>query len=163
MDDKGTDNTTAFVIAGDIGGTNSRLSLYKAEENATALVWIEYLNKSFLDIHQSEAFPKILNVFLDVCKEQLAEVGIDFSNPTITACFACAGPVKNNKCEFSNNSFVVDGQAIENALNIHVRINLVFNFPLLFCFPLYLRFLSTILLYLLQSIIHLHIVGHSYQ
>lgn len=128
MDDKGTDNTTAYVIAGDIGGTNSRLRLYKAEENATELVGIDYLNKSFLDSHQSEAFPVILNVFLDACKKQLAEVGIDFSNPTISACFACAGPVKNNKCEFSNNSFVVDGQAIEKALNIHVRIDLIFYF-----------------------------------
>jgi len=114
------DSATAYVIAGDIGGTNSRIRLFKAEDNAPVLVGVDYLNETYLEDYQSEAFPKILLLFMDACKDELAKMGIDFTNPTITACFACAGPVKNNKCEFSNNIFVVDGQAIQEAFKIHV-------------------------------------------
>jgi glucokinase len=137
------DSATAYVIAGDIGGTNSRIRLFKAEDNAPVLVGVDYLNETYLEDYQSEAFPKILLLFMDACKDELAKMGIDFTNPTITACFACAGPVKNNKCEFSNNIFVVDGQAIQEAFKIHVSL-IPLSFIFFFFFPIHSRFTSKI-------------------
>jgi glucokinase len=65
----------------------------------------------------------ILNDFLETCWAKAKAGGeFDFENPLITACFACAGPVKNNYCVFSNNHFIVDGQAIEVALKMNVSL-----------------------------------------
>jgi glucokinase len=119
--DKGADRT-AYVIAGDIGGTNSRIRLYAAEEKAPVLVGKDYLNEDFIKGHGGEAFYMILNDFLETCRAKAADGELDFDHPSITACFACAGPVKNNYCEFSNNHFIVNGQAIKDALNMNVRL-----------------------------------------
>jgi glucokinase len=113
---------TAYVIAGDIGGTNSRIRLYAAEEKATALVAKEYKNEDFIIRHEGKAFHMILNDFLATCQAKADAGELNFDTTSITACFACAGPVKNNYCEFSNNHFIVNGQAIEDALKMNVRL-----------------------------------------
>jgi glucokinase len=132
----GRSSATHYVIAGDIGGTNSRIRLYEAEENADVLVKKDYKNQDH------ESFKTILLAFMDACADEMGIDSTNFTKLTIAACFACAGPVKNNKCTFSNNSFVVDGNAIEEELKLLLEIHVsLISFSFLFFFPIHPRFI----------------------
>ena len=112
-----------YIIAGDIGGTNSRIALYVASafigsdliepidvhRRVKPTVLKKYLNEEYVKKFGGLAFQKILNDFLT--DANLASHGI---NMIISACFACAGPVKKNSCKFSNNAFTINGDDIQN-------------------------------------------------
>lgn len=106
-----------YLLAGDIGGTNSRLALYRLPPASSpaspptlhhpppssATAWCEYLNEKFTD------FDGVLRAFLS------------FGFPggrdgyRVVASLACAGPVADNAVDFTNangKKFSVCGRAV---------------------------------------------------
>ena len=100
------------VLAGDIGGTNTRLALF--EVGATEPLF-------------ARTYPSAGHSGLDVIAEKfLAEVRTEvegFAGVPSRACFGIAGPVEGNVCRATNLPFVVDGRALSQRLGIpHVKL-----------------------------------------
>lgn len=98
-----------YALAGDIGGTNSRLALYaepdKCEQRDVPVVHTNhYRNLPFVDKYGSSCFGIILEEFMQECLDMDPDFksAKDNDSLVIVACFACAGPIVNNACEFTN-------------------------------------------------------------
>lgn len=108
-------DTSTYLVAGDIGGTNSRLGLYHHPNVAAGedsipnqLCYKEYLNEKYLLEDEDEApeslFERtILHNFLrDYWSEQSLSQGDDaIESVSIVVCLAIAGPVQNNAVQTS--------------------------------------------------------------
>ena len=108
------------VLAGDIGGTNSRLAIYDVP--ASGLRGVKPL---FEHTYPSAAHPS-----LDVIAEQFlaaAARAIAGRAKVDSACFGIAGPIENNICRATNIPWVVDGNALSQRLGI-ARVMLVNDF-----------------------------------
>jgi glucokinase len=86
--------TKTILLVGDIGGTNTRLALYKPGET-TSLFEHTYLNSEYITEGSSTFEEKIFAPFL-------AASNISFADKCIVACFAVAGPVNDN-CVYMTN------------------------------------------------------------
>ena len=89
-----TEASNSILLVGDIGGTNTRLALYKPGKTSS-LFEREYLNSQFIT-DGSKTFEK--EIFVPF----LNDSNISFADKSIVACFAVAGPVKGN-CVFLTN------------------------------------------------------------
>ncbi len=85
-----------LLLAGDIGGTNTRLRLVEFENGSASLQPFSehsYASGKFKDL------AGIVDKFLKKAREEKEQ---DYTQPT-KACFAIAGPVVNNTCEKISN------------------------------------------------------------
>ncbi len=110
-----------YFLAGDIGGTNSRLGLYTSDETIPQqLVYENYLNENVLRLpvvaEDGERLPEeaafeqqILLPFLKFCwtKSSKAESLAPIHDSYIIACLAVAGPVRQNKVQISRRKHLV--------------------------------------------------------
>lgn len=103
------------LLAGDIGGTNARLVLYEAAAGTVAsptdftshrvVAQMYYKNNEF------ESFTEVLCAFT-----ALPEVA---GTPIDAACLATAGPVSNNRINFTNREgWIIDGRSIREEFGI---------------------------------------------
>ena len=109
---------TTWLLTGDIGGTNSRMSLYDASTENEILV-ITYRNQDYLKEKLDGIFEQnIIAPFIKKAFEQQQEKSgntLSLKNLNIVACLAIAGPVSNNSVWMSNlHNIIIDGTAIEN-------------------------------------------------
>ena len=99
-----------YLMVGDIGGTNTRLALYEPG-SSSPVHQKEYLNSTFITDGTKTFETEMFIPFL-------ADAGISFDLKTIIACFAVAGPVKDNCVTMTNLGGVeavkLDGDAIES-------------------------------------------------
>lgn len=109
------------VLAADVGGTNSRLTIYevrKSSVNGNKIV----PNASLFSKHYKNVdfptFDKIIEDFLN-------DAGV--RNPPKTACLAVAGPVNNNAVSLTNLGWIIDGTHLQDAFQI-VKVRLVNDF-----------------------------------
>ena len=133
--------SNTYLLAGDIGGTSSRLSLYDPRHCApsgSADPPAPFHTKTF---RNSEALQHgdgdltfaldVILPFLTECFEQESR-GIS-ERPNIVACFAVAGPVHRNRAQMTNiggdhapdvgapkHILVIDGSVIESATQSHL-------------------------------------------
>lgn len=120
-------NKNSYLLIGDIGGTNTRLALYQPT-SAEALYAKEYQNSQYITTTKDTFEKNIFLPFLNECNDQgkvplLLDTknNASNSNATIVACFAVAGPVKNNRCILTNlgggdgedDPTTLDGSSIE--------------------------------------------------
>ena len=101
----------AYLLVGDIGGTNSRFQLFDTSECTNAhqlashepIVEAEYLNGDFPSpLH-------VLRKFIEKCgRDRQPRYG----------CLAVAGPVQSNRVEMTNRGWVVDGDKIAQELGM---------------------------------------------
>lgn len=109
--------TKVFILAGDIGGTNSRFALFSADAYmSNALFYKEYSSQEAAD-PSIDAYGGFMKLFDLVLTESLASQNLTAADGVVSiiACFACAGPVQQNCCCFTNladGKFKVDGSAI---------------------------------------------------
>jgi glucokinase len=97
-----------MILAGDIGGTNTRLALMRRDEAGQLDFAVEQTFRSTA----YEGLRQIVAEFLDRHGAR-AE----------SACFGVAGPVKNGRCETMNLTWVVDQRELAAALGIdHVAV-----------------------------------------
>ena len=108
------------VLAGDIGGTNSRLAIYDVP--ATGLRGVKPI---FEQTYPSAAHPSLDGIaekFLTAAAGAVgARAGVD------SGCFGIAGPIEHNICRATNLPWVVDGNALAQKLGI-ARVVLVNDF-----------------------------------
>ena len=95
-----------MIIAGDIGGTNSRLAFFDASQTR-----LNPLGMKIYPSRQFQGLPEILALFLQ-------EMNITAE----TACIGIAGPVDNNRCITPNLPWTVDGHSAEKALDCPVTL-----------------------------------------
>jgi len=108
------------VLAGDIGGTNTRLAIYDAPSSD-----VRGLKPLF-----EKTYPSAAHAGLDAIAEQfLAEARGQLGASTAigAACCGIAGPIENNICRATNLPWVVDGNALSSRLAIP-RFQLVNDF-----------------------------------
>jgi glucokinase len=86
-----------MILAGDIGGTNTRLAIFSRKEN-------------LLTVEVEEVFPSREYPNLDTIVNHPLEV--------TQACFGIAGPVKHGRCEATNLPWVVDARLLAAELGL---------------------------------------------
>ncbi len=87
------------ILAGDIGGTKSRLILTKD-------------NKVIL---KQKFYNRYYTTFSEVLKDLLIGNKLKINR----ACFGIAGPIFHNRCEATNLPWVIDGATVSREFNIH--------------------------------------------
>ena len=92
-----------MILAGDIGGTKTVLSLLTRDTTGS-------LNCLQEQTYSSQQFPQ----FDDILKAFLPP-GINIT----TACFGVAGPVVNQRCHTTNLPWLLDGQELKIKLNTY--------------------------------------------
>jgi glucokinase len=108
------------VLAGDIGGTNTRLAIYDVP--AAGL-------RGMVPLFE-HTYPSATAASLDLIADKfLAEAAIRLGAraKTDSACFGIAGPIENNICRATNLPWVVDGTELSQRLGI-ARVTLVNDF-----------------------------------
>lgn len=112
---------TVFLLTGDIGGTNARMSLYKVDRSLSANepLFVKYFrNAEHLPesvLNDDQAFENFIVVpFLRQAWDSLNELG-RLEEAEIIACLATAGLVMNNRVRMTNLGYLlVDGTAIQS-------------------------------------------------
>jgi hypothetical protein len=130
---------TTYIIAGDIGGTNSRFALHRQGEREPLLVHV-YPNELALATTKSYHHAT-LKPFLEKCVAEVEEWSCMADNISskvqVVACLATAGPVNTTKnnvymTNMGKGGQLIDGNAIEECqdglLSIVVRCKLVNDF-----------------------------------
>jgi len=94
--------TAIRVLAGDIGGTNTRLGFFNVIGNQVEIVHSEtYQSQKYASLSA------ILQLFLDKYKIQ-----------TVAACFGIAGPVYNNTVQTTNLPWNIDAEELSKHFSI---------------------------------------------
>jgi glucokinase len=91
-----------MILAGDIGGTNTRLA------------WFELQEKSLIPIVE-ETFSSRDHANLNQIVKKFQE---NYPMPVTQACFGVAGPVKQRRCEATNLPWIVDAQILASELGL---------------------------------------------
>jgi len=91
-----------IILAGDIGGTNTRLALVEPTTEELRIV----AEKTFASREHPSLEATIVE-FLDLHRVELK-----------SACFGIAGPVRNGRCEATNLPWVVDAGAVAGRLRL---------------------------------------------
>jgi len=96
-----------IILSGDIGGTNSNLALTGVKGSA-----IEILTEVIEDSSLVKDFTATTKAALEVLLKETPQ-----AIPQI-CCISAAGPVKDNCCKMTNQSWTISGPEIEKALGI---------------------------------------------
>jgi glucokinase len=91
-----------MILAGDIGGTNSRLAFFDVSKNPLRLI-----SASIFPSREYASLDEIVTKF----------VGSANLQPR-AACFGIAGPVRNGRVEASNLPWVIEAKRLANELNL---------------------------------------------
>jgi glucokinase len=95
---------TAVVLAGDIGGTNCRLALFRGSEK---------LFERIYPSQEQKDFSTVVERFLDEARKPLGPE----ARPQ-RACFGVAGPVENNTSKPTNLPWFIDGPRLAQRLKM---------------------------------------------
>ncbi len=96
------------VLAGDIGGTSTRLALFAVDgERLDPIAQKSFPSRDFSGLEQ------IVRLFLDPVRETCKR-----------ACFGIAGPVRNGRSETTNLPWVIEARLLERNLNLD-RVDLI--------------------------------------
>jgi glucokinase len=87
-----------MILAGDIGGTNTRLALF---ENGKVVVEKRYLSKA------ADSLEKIVGQFLETHQQKIQR-----------ACFGIAGPIRDGACKTTNLPWMVEETTLSRELGI---------------------------------------------
>jgi glucokinase len=91
-----------MILAGDIGGTNTRLALFERQaKTLTPVVEATFASG------EHENLETIVTTFQSTHTQSITQ-----------ACFGVAGPVKHGRCEATNLPWIVDAQVLANGLRL---------------------------------------------
>jgi glucokinase len=91
-----------MILAGDIGGTNTRLAVFELQGSVLAPIWENtFASREHADLET------IVRKFRSTHVQKITQ-----------ACFGVAGPVKYGRCEATNLPWVVDAQILASALGL---------------------------------------------
>eukprot|EP00605_Chrysophyceae_sp_TOSAG23-4_P001616 GSChrysophyteH1.ASY1.ANO1.1776.1 assembled CDS len=107
---------TSYLVAGDVGGTNSRLQLYEAPGKINLICQYQNIDYS--------SFTEVLRGFL-----QQSKLFTQHDNDRVVICvIAVAGPVKNNRVHLTNRDWTIDGSALEKDIPCLTKVVLCNDF-----------------------------------
>lgn len=106
-----------LYVAGDIGGTNSRLQLFDYTDRYEQL-----LSENTYPSKKYNSMVEILNIFIQACYKTNK---IHKSTPIIACTLAVAGPVNHNTVRLTNLNWVINGDEIES--KCHIRKCMIVN------------------------------------
>ena len=93
-----------MILAGDIGGTHTRLAVFTLEgERLTSISEETFPSRSH------SGLTEIVSQYLSTHRRSVS-----------SACFGVAGPIKHNRCEATNLPWVVDAQRLASELHIPI-------------------------------------------
>jgi glucokinase len=99
--------TETYMLAGDVGGTNTRLGLFRPEDS--------YPVFDDIRIFSSAAYPDLESVVEEYLKTRQVRIS--------GACFGIAGPVDKGKCRTTNLPWEVSESDLRNAFSWpHIRL-----------------------------------------
>jgi glucokinase len=107
-----TATTAALILAGDIGGTHSRLAILREDSGRLRLLQEKtYLSREHANLDG------IVDLFL---RESSVDAGIlaKTSGGVTTACFGIAGPVLHGRVNASNLAWVIDARELSHRAGI---------------------------------------------
>jgi len=113
-------------IAGDIGGTNSRLQLFQVRSaagllspNSSSTAPEAGEGEVLLaeNIYPSQKYASLTYVIEKFLKDTATALGMEVIQP-VACCLAVAGPVRANKATITNVNWVLDGVEMSKALHI---------------------------------------------
>lgn len=90
-----------YILAGDIGGTKTRLSLY--EENSGPH------SPAYEETFSSKAFGSLAEIVENYLENKKVKIRM--------ACFGIAGPVKNGRVETTNLPWIITEDSLRNSIN----------------------------------------------
>lgn len=90
-----------MILAGDIGGTKTVLSLLERDHNGS----LTCIREQSLASQQFAKFDELLTLFLDGIRS------------VQSACFGIAGPVVNQRCQTTNLPWLIDAEDLKRLLN----------------------------------------------
>jgi len=96
-----------MILAGDIGGTNTRLALFRREGTATIHAATPCVAEETFSSRKSSALR-------DIVREFLARSGAQVNR----ACFGVAGPICDRRCVATNMPWVVEADALAAELHL---------------------------------------------
>lgn len=107
---------SAVFLVGDIGGTNSRFSLFEVKGIEDDVRRHHSLYSGNFKNEGYDHFAAVVSQFLNEASKVLGRQ----IRPT-SACFAVAGPVSEDRVSFTNrNAWIIDGRELEQVLDIPV-------------------------------------------
>ena len=121
-----TSKKSIYLLTGDIGGTNSRMSLYDVHSPEPVVVHY-YRNSEHLPAERladPDAFPlHIVAPFLEKCWTETKSTLQPLEQSEIVACIATAGVVSNNAANLTNlGGLLIDGNAMQaNTSNKYLK------------------------------------------
>lgn len=95
-----------MILAGDIGGTNARLALYRQDDNND--------DSHFVSVHEKVFASREFRGLDEIVLEFVSETGV---RPTV-ASFGIAGPVRNGRVETSNLPWVIESSRLAQELRL---------------------------------------------
>eukprot|EP01043_Picozoa_sp_COSAG02_P031255 COSAG02_NODE_2031_length_10066_cov_115.646333_3_plen_438_part_00 len=118
---------SSVVLAGDIGGTNSRLMLYEVEDGDSPKQRCKAPGRLLFEkVYPNYKYDSMSEVVLKFVADQKEDAARRGDNPASTptvACLAVAGVVAENSCRLTNIDWVINGGEIARAVGIeHVEI-----------------------------------------
>jgi glucokinase len=100
-------NQDQYILAGDIGGTNTNLAVVGVKNGKFTII-LEC-------VYKSGEISGLIAPLQEVLK--IATEKNSILKPSL-CCISAAGPVENNFCKMTNLSWSIDGQEIKKAINI---------------------------------------------
>lgn len=91
-----------MILAGDVGGTNTRLALFDAKSEK-----IKKLSEKTFPSREKTSLEAVITEFLSLHPGKL-----------VRASFGIAGPVRNGRCEATNLPWVVDAKTVAKLLGL---------------------------------------------
>jgi glucokinase len=91
-----------LILAGDIGGTNTRLALFDPAEGR--------LEPEFIRVYPSREYQGLTQIIHEFLK--------DISEPPLYVCLGVACPIRGGRCEATNLPWVIDTERISEELDL---------------------------------------------
>ena len=118
---------SSVVLAGDIGGTNSRLMLYEVKDGDIPKQGSKAPGRLLFEkIYPNYKYASMSEIILKFIADQKVDAARRGSSPASTpsvACLAVAGVVAENTCRLTNIDWVINGGEIARVAGIeHVEI-----------------------------------------
>lgn len=114
-----------LVVVADCGGTNSRLQIHSVEEEDVLVAHLAGRKAPGTLIHEAdfsnESYSKVGKTFAHIYLDFLAAAfgaSVAAAKVVHVAVIAVAGPVANNRVEFTNNAWSIDGDALAKKMGI---------------------------------------------
>lgn len=119
--------SSSVVLAGDVGGTNSRLMLYEIVDGDTPKQGCKAPGRLLFErVYPNYKYNSMCDVVLKFVSDQKEDAASRGEGPAAVpkvACLAVAGVVTENSCRLTNIDWVINGGEIARAVGMeHVEI-----------------------------------------